>query len=294
MSDTSGDVQYSISGRGDADYFKFDATGTFTGPCKGYVNMPEMVAAGPLPDTVGVLREKTITWTISVSDESIERTTGPHTVFRTYAYPGTDYKGWPVPMAANWMTTKRADGCCSWAEGHSSASGTARSLWDNMAEPNDPPYEPGEVPGKPLKGPGDWKRCWELLDGNVSGQCDPQAALMASACNLLGVEAKVGLVHASLDAGASHCLNQEKRKVGLQWQYLYLDADPGTGFNMQQWEGCCVVEGRYYALWPKIEANDDYDMLKNKLGAENGWTQWWCRLDDAGKPIPVEPGPAIP
>jgi len=113
-------------------------------------------------------------------------------------------------------------------------------------------------------------------------------------CRVLGLPANRRLVCASTDAGAGNCLNLEPRTSQEHGaEALILAAAPG---DWQNFEGCCEIPtaGRYYALWPKLKANNDYDMAKNTLIGQLGWTQWWVRLGLGGQRIPMEGPIALP
>jgi hypothetical protein len=262
-SDKPGQLNYHLVGSADAGYWVFSKYGFWPGPGADLV-IDNVLAEEALPDSVGILRDKQIHWTITINGENHDLgNTGPHTVYRTYA----------TPCDGN-VTVKRAEACCGWAEGKKDPEPIADAIWDAIAQPNDPPFEPGE---KPLL-TSDTGRCWELMDGELAGECDEQARLMNFACRLLGLTANTRLVHASTDAGAGRCLALETSNIGEYAVGLIFAADPAPG-DWQNFEGCCEVAaaGRYYALWPKLKANNDYDMAKNTLIGQLGWTQWWVR-----------------
>jgi len=280
--DQPGPYNYTLTGQGGEAYLTFSASGSWASDGEKVVG--NVQANEPIPNTVGVIGDEMISWTITINGEGYDLDdSGPHTVFRTYAEPKKDYKEW---MQYNYMSHRRAEGCCAIAEGNASIEQVADSLWNTFGD-NDPPYEPFEKP-EVLVGPSSWRRCWELMDGEVAGQCDPQAALMASACNLLGLEAKLRLVHASEDAGEGKCLDLDDDEIGGHQVYLLLDAAVGPGFSIQRWEGCAAVpsgSGHYYAVWPNLKAAHDYAMLMTLK--DRGWTQWWCRSTVDGW-VPVQ------
>jgi len=73
-------------------------------------------------------------------------------------------------------------------------------------------------------------------------------------------------------SGAERCLDPETNTIGGYPVGLIFAAAPGPG-DWQKFEGCCEVPAavRYYALWPKLKANNDYGMGRNRLiGNSNG------------------------
>lgn len=280
--DKPGPLNYHLVGQGDAGYWAFFRDGSWPGPGANLV-IDNVIAAENLPDTVGILKDKQIQWTIRINGEDYALgPTGPHTVYRTYGAPIDGHE--TVARLAGTATSNNA-GCCSWAEGKSTQETVADALWDNLAQPNDPPYEPGE---KPLLA-SDTGRCWELMDGDLSGECDEQARLMEFSCRELGLLAETRKVFASTDAGAGHCLILETGIMGGYSVGLIFAANPAPG-DWQYFEGCCEVPGadHYYALWPKLKADNDYDMAKNRLIGGLSWTQWWVRKNAMGQVIPMD------
>jgi len=142
----------------------------------------------------------------------------------------------------------------------------------------DPPYEPGE---KSTLGTG-----WELLAATKYGECDEQANLMVNVLDMLGVSSTSDLVYASSNSGSGNCLDLEDvidEGEGL-YTWLIMDFDAGTGYNWNAFEGCAVVDSKYYAVWPKHKADDDYDMLKNELAPQQYW------VETVGNITPGDPG----
>ncbi len=278
--DEPGPLNYQLAGQGDAGYWSFSKSGQWPGPGAGRV-IDDVFGAQVLPDSVGILKDKTINWTITINGEPYGLgPSGPHTVYRTHDTP-CDGK---VTVMRLEGTAPTNGGCCSWAEGKSTPEPVADAVWNNLAEPNDPPYEPGE--GKPVHQTTGGSHCWELMDGEFAGECDEQALLMDYACRVLGLAAHKRLVRASTN---SDCLNVEKKTFQGVVCPLIFAANPGPS-AWQSFEGCCEVPaaGRYYALWPKLKADNDYDMAKNRLTEDEKWTQWYVAPDEYGQLVPVQ------
>jgi len=207
--------------------------------------------------------EKSISWTIKLTDfnpdyEYNAGTSGPHKIYITYGTP-----------SGSVATEKRVNWCCQEANGESTDGGVADAIHNSLGDV-DPPYEPGE---KPSLGSG-----WPLLAGTTYGECDEQAGLMELAVELLGLSGDVRLVRASTNAGAGNCLDQESKTEGGIKKWLILDFDMGSGHNWNAFEGCCETAGSYYAVWPKHEATDDYDMLKNKIAPQQYWVKTYSDI----------------
>ena len=179
--------------------------------------------------------------------------TTSHTVYVAYGTP-----------SGSVVTEKRMSWACQKADGATSDSNVADKIHDALGN-FDPPYEPGE---KPTLGSG-----WPLLAGTTYGECDEQAALMELGVELLGVSAYTDKVYASSNSGAGNCLDLEDKTEGGIKKWLILDFDTGAGYKWNAFEGCCVVAGSWYAVWPKKKATDDYDMLKNKLAPQQYWVK---------------------
>jgi len=285
--DEPGPLNYQLTGQGDAAWWSFSKSGQWPGPGAG-LEIDNVLGDQALPDSVGILKDKIINWSITINGEPYDLgPSGPHTVYRTYDTP-CDGK---VTVMRLEGTPSTNGGCCSWAEGKATPELVADAVWINLAEPNDPPYEPNG--GKPLHQTTSGSHCWELMDGEFAGECDEQALLMDYGCRVLGLTANKRLVRASTNAGAGHCLDQEMAVIQGVPAALIFAAAPGPS-GWQMFEGCCEVPSadRYYALWPKLKATSDYDMAKNKLIWQQGWTQWWTTPDEDGQPVPVQ-GPVM-
>jgi hypothetical protein len=275
-----GAIGYHLVGSGEGACWTFTKDGTWPGPGSALA-INGVTAAQALPDTVGILKDKSIHWTIIANGQSYDLgNTGPHKVYRTFDTP---QDGHETVARLEGTPSSAGAGCCTWAEGQNTAEAVVDAIWNSLGDfgwqggtDHDPPFEPGEK-SQTITGPSYWARCWELMDGDVDGECDEQAALMNFCCRDVGLAANTRLVHASTNGGAGHCLNMETRYVGQHGnERLILAASPGPS-NWQQFEGCCEVPvvHHYYAVWPAIKATDDYDMLKNKLAGTWGWKQYW-------------------
>jgi hypothetical protein len=169
----------------------------------------------------------------------------------------------PLEPLDFFLTAKRMWWVTDAAAGGSDIDGVAAKMHKALAD-YDPPYEPGDK-----KYPG---FDWMLLDAETYGGCNTQASLMMKALGYLGIESELECVHASRDGGAGSCLRIEwDIKDGKKW-WLMLDSDPGSGIKLNAFEGCCVVNSRYYAVWPKQAEPDDYEMLRAL-----DWEQVWIR-----------------
>ena len=178
------------------------------------------------------------------------------------------------------------------ADGADSEVAVADAVHDAIGDPVDPPHEPGEQPTEAIG--------WDLLDKpNTYGECDGQAILMQYIVELLGLEAEVKFVRASTNAGTDNCLHWETRMINNRKAWLVMDFDTSEdGHNWNFFEACCVTADFYYAIWPKIKATDDYDVLK-KLGCQQYWVYSFENLDpdlgfgldeagpEVGPPVPI-------
>lgn len=200
-------------------------------------------------------QNQSIDWTISISPGfTATQTSGSHKMYITWAAPGGG------------STEKRISWVCMKANGATTLEACADGLQNGVAA--ETTFGSGDIDG------------WELLDRG-SGDCDNQARCMTYAVLMLGAgPAEVKMVRASNNAGAGGCLDFETRPCLVDGsENLCLDFyNGGNTSNMNQYEGCCVTAGHYYAITPKLKATDDYDMLKNRL-APSSVTQRWCWWD---------------
>ncbi len=231
-----------------------------------------MVSLDSLIASVGILDES-IVWSVNAGGSSWVSVgvSGPHKVYVTKGTPSGS-----VP------TKKRVEFVCVKAGGDWSPESCAASLWDAIASGTQ--FRPaGTLDG------------WEMLDWidpwMGGGDCDNQSRCMSEALMMLGIPASVKKVYASIDAGAGNCLAYDTRNncsvhPGSN-EKLCLYFPPTTlsdGWNF--YEGCCSAAGGFYAIFPKLNASDDYQMLKI-LGA----TQYWCRISSMGGMMPCTAGP---
>jgi len=253
------------------------------------MHVVQITSAEKLPDSVGVLRDKQIRWTLEANAKVLDLgETGPHTLYLTYDVPSDMFT-----TIARLDGTDSTDGkgCCDWAAGTNAPEGIADALWNNLNAPNDPPFEPNDV-GVTAKvvEPGPFEGIsWRLLNGlPLGGDCTTQASLMIHACRQLGVPAELLKIRASYLAGAENCTltttywtRPSVIRPG-ETEILFLDADSGPGYNWQNWEACCSAAGKLYAFFPAYKADDAYRMLKDGLLGQEGWQQHWIIRDAAG------------
>lgn len=186
------------------------------------------------------------------------------------------YVTWSTPFGSA-PTYRRMHWVCSAAHWADTIEAAADGIWNALGDV-DPPYEPGQ---RPLEEGATWK----LLDGNVSGECDEQAMLMKLALNMLGISATVELIRASTDTDV---LDLESQKMvdsngDERPAFLVMDFDTGPGYNWNAFEACCVVDGKWYAVWPKWKALSALQMYRD-LGFEQYWV---FTVDDTA---PTNPG----
>jgi hypothetical protein len=136
---------------------------------------------------------------------------------------------------------------------------------------------------------------WELLDGApYKADCDNQARFMNRVLKLLGLNVgSPDLVYASSNSGTGNCLDLESKTESGIKKWLIMDFDSGTGYNWNAYEGVLVVtdeasEDYYYAVWPSKKADDDYDMLKNKLGPQQYWVKTYNDVQPGSSSWSVE------
>ena len=170
---------------------------------------------------------------------------------------------------------KRIDWCCDKADGSATQGAAADALHDGLGNV-DPPKEPGDC--SPQQITSDW---WLLDSCPYYGECDEQAGLMVKTIKMLGVDssAYTDLVYASSNSGSGNCLSLESKTEGGVKKWLILDFTVGVGYNWNAFEGCCVAASSWYALWPKKEATDDYDMLKNQLAPQQYWVKTYSDIE---------------
>jgi hypothetical protein len=168
-------------------------------------------------------------------------------------------------MPGEGPTLKRVDYVCTEAEGAGSPEAVADALHDALVAKDNFDVS-GQTAG------------WALLDGGT-GDCDNQALCMVLCVRMVGAgPASLEHVRASSDYGAGNCLDQEDR-AGPPHQWLFLDFDPGPGYNWNAWEGCCLTAGHYYAITPDRKKADDYQMLLALPGQ-----QYWVETQDDIRP----------
>jgi hypothetical protein len=182
----------------------------------------------------------------------------------------------PIVPSASDLTAKRMDWATESADCAESVVEIAVAIQDALS--GDPPLDDAGADENPG---------WALLDGELYGDCDGQAELMAFAVRMLGVQATLALVRGSNADGETpfDCLDFEHRwcevhsPVIEDLEWLLLDFyGGGEPDNMNLFEGCCVVAGTYYAVMPIEVASSAYNMLVT-LGGE-GVTQHWCWWDE--------------
>jgi len=196
------------------------------------------------------------------------RTVGPWTDLEDTTNPFWVTWGEPNFGASVGVTAKRVNFATGAARPGSTVELIATFVYWSVAEPNNPPQEPS---------PGSINTdTWYLLDGRpFSGQCDEQARFMGRVLKMLGVGSSTALVRASTDSGEGNCLDPEYRWCPLHGSGEFLCLDfygGGQSGNMNQFEGCCVAGGHYYALWPREMVTNDYTMLQ-ALSCQQYWVE---------------------
>lgn len=183
---------------------------------------------------------------------------------------GNIYITWGPPLnpSINSPTLKRMHWAATVADSSTTEEEAADRIWNAIGEPADPPYEPYERPLQQLA-------TWKLLDGNVSGECDEQAALMARGMWMLGINANVQLIRASTN---TNVLDLEQRPSLAapgrpEWLILYSGSSPNA------FEGCCVTANLWYAIWPKHKSGSALQMLRDLT-----FTQAWVLTVDDEHP----------
>lgn len=216
-------------------------------------------------------------------DKNSDTYRGPY-----YAYqPSTSWQGtfwttgnedvyvvWDTPFGST-RTRKRIDWSVRNAHDAASIDQAAQKIHDAIGDPVDPPYEPHE---RPIEQGIHWK----LLDGNKSGECDEQADLLGKAMNMLGIAASIGKVYASTDSIVTaletrDAVNEFPNGQAVDHLILYWDTAPNA------FEGYCEVNGKFYAVWPKVVATSALDLLR-RLGTETGAVQKWIHLEAGWSP----------
>jgi len=215
---------------------------------------------------------RTFSWKVrTVGDnwQELDNTTNPFWV--TWGEPNFGGAG-VTAQRVNWVTDK-ADGCDSEEE-------IADAIWGALAD-QDPPYEPGEKPSHVQEG-----KEWELLDEQSGkyGACYDQARLMTAALAMLGVPSQFRTACASDRDGETpyYVEDAEHRQCvldGGKLEFLRLCFGPKAPENVNNFEGCCLVGGTWYAVWPKAKAASGLLML-HYLRDNYQVTQWWTWWDD--------------
>ena len=231
-----------------------------------------------------------LNWRYKVQKEGcgwvdMKNPTTSHTLYQVFAIP----KG-----AVEDFTKEHIKKACEMADGADSKVAVADAIHNAIGDPVDPPYDPGEQ--------STLASGWDLLDNpNTYGECDEQAALMKDIVELLGLTATVEKVRASTNAGPGNCLDLETQILNEQnrKEWLLLDFDPTeTGAYWNSFEACCVTADFYYAVWPKLKATDDYDILK-QLIEQLGCQQYWVltyndKEPDKGPGVEIAFVPPVP
>jgi hypothetical protein len=248
-------------------------------------NQPlSLTSSDSLANKVAILNDK-INWGIFFADGGwcpLEES-GPHKMYVTCGTPGDG------------PTKKRIEYVCTKAQGKVSEEDCVKAIWDAVY--NDTHFIP-TANGSQLDG-------WSLLDGWFSqgGDCDNQARCMAYAVDMLGIRpAAVRVVIGSINAGAGNCssdlpmvLQERIPPCAVHGTEKLCLNESGT---WNAYQGCCVVAGKYYAISPHVQADNDYEMLKQLIN-NHGWQQFyyvetrsafgsmWSRCTEPGSNPPV-------
>ena len=204
-----------------------------------------------------------------------------------------------VPFWVTWTspgvnhTARRVDFATKAAEGATGIMAAADSVWDQLAEPAEPP----EGAQEPFAGC-ELVDTWDLLDGgDYAGECHDQANLMVLVLHMAGFGAcNVRLVYGSYDIDCQsmdtrgywngqgqppevYCTNPDHQD-SPEWLLLRM----ANGWN--DFEGCCWVgDGQtemYYALWPPRAQPSALEMLRDLPLMRESWCfmyydgyEWW-------------------
>lgn len=227
-------------------------TGIVTGESGNIINQTTNVA---LPSTVSAFASQNGNWSALTLTKVVEH--------------GELYITKRTPIIHDYaVTTKRLRWSCVSAAGESSDSLIADAIHDALTRDGEAPFEPtgaGDINNRTREEDAVWK----LLDGQVGGECDEQARLMASSLKMLGVPAEVKFVFASTDADV---FTPEHRIVNGQRQWLLLDFSEQNSqtYNWNMFEGVCLAAGNTYAVWPALKGTSGLEILRT-LGPRQFW-----------------------
>jgi hypothetical protein len=274
-----------------------------------------------LPNVVKAYTPAALSWSVEGSNAAGFTPIGT-TTHRIYVSFGTPAGSNPTNRRMNWLCNNawQADTTLQAIEGVD-PNGNFGGIGIHAALDKNPPCD-----GQSLSPNGD-PPCtgtggtivddWRLLAGPpYVGECHQQAHLMNLALQLIGAgAANEYLTHASTDANPMDDLETTTSgalgitqdldgdgEIGEEVWELIFAFEPGNAPNMNwnNFEGSLVIGGRYYAVWPSLNADSACELLLELRDAGVPETkQFWVYSDpDTGAFIsyhPIEvPFPSCP
>ncbi|UCC32251.1 MAG: hypothetical protein JSU86_08200, partial [Phycisphaerales bacterium] len=246
--------------------------------------------------------------------DTIYRSAGAtsHRIYVTYGTPGG-------PLPTNAPTNRRMNFVCNagWNAGTElevidgvDPDGSTGGIGIHATLDDDPPGDPNDWPEENQGGPtriylDDWRIMYDVIQpGNVvnTGECHHQAHFMNLALQLIGMQAGIEyLTYASTDSNPTDREFTTAEALGITQD---LDGDGVIGneilelifdFNpplveppppdweraWNNFEGSIIAAGKYYAVWPSLEADSACRLLLEVERLE-GAKQYWIYRGPTG------------